>query len=86
MTTLQDTFGLVLGDYVIATVRASNEKGDGQFSGMNSDGAKIQIKPSTPEQAPARGPSTDQNRIEVSWGAFITYIQRGGALIESYEL
>ena len=36
-----DPFNLVLGDLVVAMVRASNEKGTGQYSGTNTVGAHI---------------------------------------------
>jgi hypothetical protein len=59
MTTLIEDFGLILSDLVVATVRASNEKGNGEFSGMNTEGAYIEVIPEAPENAPSRGPFTD---------------------------
>lgn len=40
-----DPFNLVLGNLVVAMVRASNEKGTGQYSGTNTVGALIQQVP-----------------------------------------
>jgi hypothetical protein len=45
MTTLTEDFGLDLGDLVVASVRAKNEKGYGQFSGTNTLGARVELKP-----------------------------------------
>lgn len=40
----------------------------------------------TPETAPVRGPQTNEFKLEVSWALLTTYLQRGGATIDSYEL
>lgn len=52
-------YSLILGDLVVAMVRASNEKGPGQFSGSNTVGALIQRVPLSPVQAPFSGTQTN---------------------------
>jgi hypothetical protein len=86
MTTLTEDFGLDLGDLVVASVRAKNEKGYGQFSGTNTIGARVELKPQAPENGPLRGSQTDSTRLDISWEPLTTYAQRGGAAIDSYEL
>jgi len=64
---------LDLGDLVVAIVRAFNEKGAGQFSGSNSAGALIEVKPLTPIRAPINGLLTNEQRIDVSWEPLTSY-------------
>lgn len=87
MSTLSSsTFNLGLGDLVVAMIRATNEKGTGQFSGTNTIGALIQTVPQAPEQAPFSGPQTNQFIIDTNWQFLSTYQQRGGGYIDSYNL
>jgi hypothetical protein len=68
MSTLTVTpFNLVLGDLVVAMVRASNEKGTGQYSGTNKEGALIQQVPQAPTSAPYSGPQTNQFILDTNW-------------------
>jgi len=77
---------LVLGDLVVAMVRANNEKGAGQFSSTNFIGALVEVRPLAPTNAPRRGVRTNEFRIDVDWDFLKTYEQRGGSTIDSYEL
>jgi hypothetical protein len=79
-------FNLVLGDLVVATVKATNEKGSGSFSTTNIIGALIEVIPLAPSTAPRRGVRTNEFRIDVDWDFLTTYEQRGGSIIDSYEL
>ncbi len=68
MSTLSASpFNLVLGDLVVAMVRASNEKGTGQYSGTNNAGALIQQVPQAPASAPYSGPRTNQFILDTNW-------------------
>lgn len=86
ITLTQTPFNLVLGNLVVAMISASNEKGTGQFSGTNTAGALIQIVPMAPTYAPYSGPRTNQFLLDANWQFLVTYAQRGGGYIDSYEL
>ena len=73
MSTLTNEFNLELGDLVVAIVRAINDKGVGQFSGSNSEGALIEVMPTSPTEEPSRGPLTNELRIDVVWEPLTTY-------------
>jgi hypothetical protein len=87
MTTLTaSSFNLELGDLVVARVTAINEKGQGEYSEVNSKGALVEVLPLAPSNAPTRGDETNESQIEVDWVFLTTYLQRGGSTIDSYEL
>jgi len=74
MSTLTSSpFNLALGDLVVAMIRATNEKGTGQFSGTNSVGALIQTVPQAPESAPFSGSQTNQFILDANWQFLTTY-------------
>jgi hypothetical protein len=61
MNTLRSNhFSLVLGDLVVAKVRAINERGAGNFSNTNSDGALVEVIPMAPANSPFRGNFTSE--------------------------
>lgn len=61
MSTLtSDDFSLVLGDLVVAKVRAINERGAGNFSRTNTDGALVEVIPMAPTNSPFRGNFTSE--------------------------
>lgn len=74
MSTLTgNDFELVLGNLVVAKVRASNEKGAGLFSPTNIVGALVEEVPLAPSSAPRRGVKTNEVRIGVDWDFLTTY-------------
>jgi hypothetical protein len=82
----ESPFNLVLGDLVVSRVTAINEKGQGEYSEINTDGALIYVLPLSPSDAPTRGEETNESQIEVDWVFLTTYLERGGSTIDSYEL
>jgi hypothetical protein len=65
MTTLRTNYNLLLGNNVIAKVRAKNGIGFGDFSQPNSNGATIQTEP-LQMAAPTRT-SVTLSTISVAW-------------------
>jgi len=80
------TFGLVQGDLIKASIAATNPRGEGKYSDLNTQGAEAKVAPHTPTVAPTRGSLTNDNQLEVQW-EFVTDIYKaGGASILSYSL
>ncbi len=77
-------FALVLGDLVVAQVRAYNELGWGAFSGGNVAGATIQTEP-TAMAAPMRGAATATDRLALTW-TLLTSPGDGGSPATTYAL
>jgi hypothetical protein len=78
--------GLVAGERIVARVSATNAKGTGPFSEMNTAGMLAQVVPSAPLSAPYRGPDTTEARLDVHW-AFLTDARAdGGSAILNYGL
>lgn len=63
----------MLGDLVVAKVKAYNEKGSGVFSATNIIGALVEEIPLAPTTAPNRGVRTNEFRIDVDWDFLTTY-------------
>lgn len=65
------TFELVLGDTVIAQVRARNEIGFGEYSSLSEAGLTniVRTEPLQPSTPVMEGSATDSTQIEVQWAA-----------------
>jgi len=57
--TAAETFALVEGDLIVATVESLNAIGYSPPSVANTAGASVQVVPAAPPTAPTRGPSTN---------------------------
>jgi hypothetical protein len=66
MTTLAGTYGLVLGDLIVAKVKAINLIGSSPFSEPNIAGQTMMTVPGI-MSSPTRGTSNSLTQIEVLW-------------------
>ena len=66
MKTLEDNYGLKFDDLVQIQIKAANLAGSGDWSFVNTDGARIQDKPGKMEK-PSRGKQTAQRSLHVIW-------------------
>jgi len=55
------TFGLVQGDLIQAQIAATNARGQGDYSNLNTEGARARVVPHTPTEAPTRGSLTSDS-------------------------
>jgi hypothetical protein len=78
--------GLAQGALIVASVAASNLKGTGAFSALNSAGELAQTPPSAPPAAPWRGPATSESRLDVQWAFLTGPGADGGSPLLSYGL
>ena len=73
------------GALVIATIAASNYKGQGAFSSENTSGATVEVAPHSPSHLPRRGTANSSTQIQVDWDFFSSFA-RGRDPILSYKL
>jgi hypothetical protein len=78
-------YNLVYGNSILARVQSHNERGWSGYSADSTTFATIQTEP-VAMTAPARGSTTSETQIEVTWTALTTLSDRGGATILSYNL
>ena len=78
-------YNLVYGNLVVAKVQAYNSKGWSSLSPANAAGATIQTEPQA-MSAPARGATTSETQIEVTWTAITSAPANGGSSVTSYNL
>ena len=65
---------------------ASNAKGIGSFSALNSAGVLAQTPPLAPTTSPVGGSLTTESQLEISWAFLTGANQNGGSEILSYGL
>ena len=80
----QAPYNLRRGQTVVARVQAYNERGWGDLSQPNSEGANIQTQPIY-MHAPIRGINTATNQVQVDWST-IAPPDNGDAEVTSYSL
>lgn len=67
-------------------IAATNARGQGDYSDLNTVGSVAKVVPHTPTQAPTRGSNTNDGQLDVQW-EFVTDIQlAGGADFTGYAL
>lgn len=85
ISTLLTTHGLIRGDLVQARVRASNSKGPGGYSSLNTVGATVQTVPTT-MNAPTKVATSTSTRLDIVWSALTSTSDTGASAITSYNL
>jgi len=84
MATFTSTYGLSVGDLIIASVEAMNAKGYSTPSADNGSGPTAKTVPSPP--TPQRGGATSKTQVEVTWAAVSGSPQDGGSAVTDYKV
>lgn len=78
-------YSLAYGNSVIAQVRSHNSRG---WSSLSPDSTTVATVATEPTQmaSPAKGSSTSESQIQVTWTALSTALTTGGSTVLSYNL
>lgn len=85
ITTLLTTYSFSKGDLVQARVRASNSKGNGGYSTLNTVGATVQTVPKA-MNAPIKAGTSTSTQLDITWSGLTSTSDTGASAITSYNL
>ena len=78
-------YSLAVGNLIVASVRATNNKGTSPWSTDNTAGALAETAPTT-APTPLKGAGTTSGQIQVTWTALTTSPSNGGSAVTSYRV